>query len=224
MDELSSARRDAIARLCRAQAAGLISVGTFEDRYALIREASSTASLEALVADLADEDRTPLPLSGHAPVFTRADVELDEASEITPVEVAPPVRIPAILSSAERAGSWNVPDHISALVILGELTLDFRDAVFTSDTVLLDLSITLGSIKIIVPPGTQIENECHEVFSSSSYPKRGRKRSQPNGLMIIVQGRMVMGDLTIKERPPTGEEQPRFKPFLDKLLGRPDGL
>lgn len=225
MDELTSARRDAVARLCRAQAAGLISVGTFEDRYALVRDAASVATLEALIADLSDDAVTPVPLGGSTAVaFTRAETTVEHAAEPVPVEPAASLRIPAILGSAERAGTWTVPDHIAAMVVLGELTLDFRDATFTTDTVLIDLSVTLGSLKIVVPPGTQIENECHEVFSSSSHPKRGRKRAAPNGLLVILQGRLFMGELKIQERAPTGEEPPRFKPFIDKLLGRPDGL
>ena len=89
-------------------------------------------------------------------------------------------------------------------------------------SVYIDLSVTLGSLKIVVPPGTQIENECHEVFSSSTHPRRGRNRVAPNGLLVILSGRVFMGEVKIQERPPTGEEKPLFRPLIGRLLGRPD--
>ena len=45
MTELETARRDAVARLCMAQASGFLSVETFEERYALLREATSVATM-----------------------------------------------------------------------------------------------------------------------------------------------------------------------------------
>ena len=47
MTALESARRDAVARLCFAQASGLLSVEAFEERYALIAEASSVATAQS---------------------------------------------------------------------------------------------------------------------------------------------------------------------------------
>lgn len=215
MTELEEARRNAVAQLCQAQAAGYISVAAFEDRYALVREANSVATLQALIADLvADPPAETLPAVRH-----QDSVETYAAA---PVEAAGSLRIPAILGSAVRGGTWTVPEHLAILVVLGEVTLDFRDASFTTDTVYIDLSVTLGSLKIVVPPGTQIENECHEVFSSSTHPRRGRNRVAPNGLLVILSGRVFMGEVKIQERPPTGEEKPLFRPLIGRLLGRSD--
>ncbi len=208
MNELEAARRDAVARLCRAQADGLISVGTFEDRYALVRDATSVATLDAMIADLAD-----VPADSPTGAVTAA------THGFAPVEAAESMRIPAILGSATRAGAWTAPEHIAALVIMGELTLDFRDANFTRDTVEIDLSVTLGSLKLIVPPGTQVENDCREVFSSSAHPTRGR-RSEPNGILVVLRGRVVCGEVSVKERSPTGAARPFFKPLVSRLLGR----
>ena len=49
MTALELARRDTVARLCQAQANGLLSVEAFEDRYVLVCQASSVAGLEAIV-------------------------------------------------------------------------------------------------------------------------------------------------------------------------------
>ena len=49
---------------------------------------------------------------------------------------------------------------------------------------------------------------------------RKRTTAPPNGLLMVIRGRVRMGEVSVKERVPTGEEQPRFKPLIDKLLRR----
>ncbi len=222
MTELETARRDAVARLCAAQASGLLSVETFEDRYVLIREATSVATLEALVADLAQDDATPLPLMSYgAEAIEVEPVDTSYDTHAVAVAAAESIRIPAVFGSAERAGTWTVPEHIEVMVTLGDVKLDFRDAVFTTDTVVIDVSVLLGSLHVILPPGTQIENECEEFMSSSTHPRRGRESAPPNGILVILRGRSRLGEISIKERLPRGEEPRRFKQFVDRLLGKP---
>jgi len=227
MTDLETARRDAVACLCYAQASGLLSVEAFGERYALISEAASVATLQALVADLSPEDAAPLPVDPRSVAVEAVRDDLDYQPVYTTrstlaVEAASSIRIPAVFGSAVRAGTWTVPEHIELMCTLGEVKLDFRDATFTTDTVVIDISVLLGSLTLIVPPGTQIENECDEFMSSSSHPRRGRKRTPPNGLLFILQGRVRLGEISIKERAPTGEEEPpRIKAFFTRLLGRP---
>ena len=227
MTNLEIARRDAVARLCFAQASGLLSVETFGERYALVTEASSVATLEALIADLAPDDATPLPVGTRSVAVQAVHDDFDYPTNYNTrpslaVEAASSIRIPAVFGSAVRAGTWTVPEHVEVMATLGEVKLDFRDATFSVDTVVIDVSVTLGSLTLILPPGTQVENECDEFMSSSTHPRRGKKRAPPNGLLVILQGSVRLGEISIKERAPTGEEEPpRIKSFFNKLLGRP---
>lgn len=227
MTALESARRDAVARLCLAQASGFLSVEAFEERYALIAEATSVATLEALVADLVIEDEPLLPVRASSydlePITADSGAVAADSGWHTAraVEAASSVRIPAVFGSAERGGTWSVPEHIEVMVTLGEVKLDFRDAVFTTDTVELDVSVLLGSLNLILPPGTQVENECEEFMASSAHPSKGRKGAPPNGILVIIRGHVRIGELNIKERGPTGSEPPRFKGFLQKFFGKP---
>jgi hypothetical protein len=79
----------------------------------------------------------------------------------------------------------------------------------------------MGELKLIVPPGTQVENECDEVLSNSSHKTRKKSAAPPNGLLVVIRGKVRLGEISVKERVPTGEEKPRFKPLIDKLLRRP---
>lgn len=204
MDQVATARRDAVLRLCRAQASGLLSVEAFEERYALIRDAASRAAILAIVADLDG---------------TSGSYDAIPGASASPVDLVPsslpPIRIPAIFSSANRAGNWNVPEEIALLVVMGEVHLDFRDATFTADTVLITVSLTMGSLKVTVPPGTQVENECREIVSSSKHERRRKdiRGYPPNGLLVVIRGRLLFGELIIRER---ASEDPTM---MERLLG-----
>lgn len=222
MNPTDRVRREAVARLCEAQAAGLLSIEVFEERYALLRDAETAAIMQAIIADLPTD---PGFLAVPRPVTPPEAVRDDEGDHYpvqrvdTPLPMGAPasIRIPSILGSTDRAGFWIVPEHLEVLVILGELKLDFRDAQFTSETTVIDLSVTLGSVTITIPPGTQVENECREVLASSKHSKPRRFRGEFTDDLLVLRGGLFMSELVIKEALPTGT--PRKKKSLGSWLG-----
>lgn len=206
MDSLSVAKRDAVTRLCQAQAAGLMSVEQFEQRYALIQDASTPSVVASIVADLTAPDPWPDPAS--SPVSPTLPVARSEAPPVA-------VRLPSVLGTLARAGDWTVPEVLEMLVVLGESTLDFRDAVFTTETVVIDLSVYFGSVTLIVPPGTEVETDCREFLASAKKKPRKRRRAvEPNGLLVLVRGFLFMAELSIKEKEPTGDGPMLLEPSL----------
>lgn len=213
MDELERVRHEAIRLLCVAQARDQLTLDDFEGRLERIKQAPNPATLEAIVADLQEDDgyhdipaaATPLP----AVVATAA---------YAPVAPAEFLRVTSVFASTKRAGSWTVPLEIQALVVLGELTLDLRDAVFDSDVLDIDVKVTLGSFTLIVPAGTQVENEIEETLSSSEHSTRSARGARPNGLLVRVRGRSLLASIEIKERYPTGMD-PGKGGFWQRLLG-----
>ena len=134
-----------------------------------------------------------------------------------PVEPAEEIRISTVFGSSKRAGSWTVPLRLQLRVVMGELVLDMRDAVFGSDVLDIDVNVTLGSLVLIVPAGAQVENECDERMSSSTHSTRSVRGAEPIGLLIRIAGRVRWSSIEIKEKRPTAEE-PEKKGLL-KLLG-----
>jgi hypothetical protein len=104
------------------------------------------------------------------------------------------------------------------MVFAGEITLDMRDAVFGSDVLDIDVSVLMGGVVLIVPPGAQVENECDERFSSSTHSTRSARGASPIGLLIRIGGKVRMGSLEIKEKRPTGEV-PEKKGLMRLLAG-----
>ncbi|MEK6689262.1 MAG: DUF1707 domain-containing protein, partial [Gemmatimonadota bacterium] len=114
MNPTDRVRREAVARLCGAQAAGLLSIEVFEERYALLRDAETAAIMQAIIADLPTD---PGFLAVSRPV-TPPDAVRDFGEDRypvqrvdTPLPVGAPasIRIPSILVSTDRAGFWVVP-------------------------------------------------------------------------------------------------------------------
>ena len=99
-------------------------------------------------------------------------------------------------------------------MVLGDLTIDLRDAVFFSDTLEIDLDVRLGGFTLIVPVGTQVENEFEERWSSTSHSTRSSRGAQPIGLLVRITGRVRWSNVEIKEKRRPGEPSP-----LQKLLG-----
>ena len=203
MDDLDAARRAAVRVLGEAAAADRLSMDQLETRLQLVRHAPNLATLDAILADLAVDETPPAMVPAPRSSGTPA-----------PIEPAESLRIATILSSSKRAGSWTVPLRLELKVILGELTIDLRDAVFCSDYLDVEVDALLGSLTILVPVGTQVENEAEERMSSTTHSTRSSRNASPIGLLIRITGRVRWSSLEIKEKPRKGEEPSAWRRLL----------
>ncbi|HUG28272.1 MAG TPA: LiaF domain-containing protein [Gemmatimonadales bacterium] len=185
---ISAVRREAIELLCTAQAEGRISVNLFDTRLAAVQQATSDAAIAAIVADLQDFE----PTGGHLLVA--------ESAEPPPIPYSDNLRISAVLSSTKREGNWVVPYKLELLTILGEMHMDFREAFLPDHVIDVDISVALGSLVLIVPKGTEIQNEADAILGSSEVKRKGKTFVPPNGLILRVTGRIVLGSLEIREK------------------------
>ena len=206
MTELESLRQEAIRALSGAVASDRLSVEQFESRLALVRQAPNRATLDAIVAEVLPSGRYPVP-SGLAPPAA-------DHTALAPVEPAELLRVRTVLSSSKRAGSWTVPLRLEIKVMLGELTIDLRDAVFCSDVLDVELDVLLGSLTFIVPAGAQVENECEERWSSTTHSTRSARGAGPIGLLIRLTGRVRWSNVEIKEKRRSGEEETAWQRLL----------
>jgi hypothetical protein len=199
MSELENARKDAVRILCQAQVQERLSVDAFETRLDQVRQAPNRATLEAIIADL---EPTTTQAAIVPTAYSRYPVPADHV-EMAPVSPAEFVRVASVFASTKRAGSWTVPLEIHGRVLFGEMTLDLKDAIFASDVVDIDVDVMLGSFTLILPAGTQVENEVHEVLSSSSHSTRSSRGVPLNGLLVRLRGRVMLGSVEVKEKQPS---------------------
>jgi hypothetical protein len=182
---LSAVRREAVELLCAAQAEGRISDQLFEQRLAAVQHASGDAGIMAIVADLHEE--TP----GYGVAAYQADAPA--------VPFDDQLRVSAVLTTTRREGNWMVPYHLELMSLLGEMHLDFRDAILPDDVIDVHLSVTLGSMVLIVPKGTTVLNDVDAILSTNELKRKGKSFVPSNGLTLRVTGRLMMGSLEIRE-------------------------
>ena len=203
MEELESARHDAIRHLSAAVADDRLPVEQFESRLALVRQAPNRASLEAIIADVLPTDGWTRP---NLPARVAADRPGLRYDPLAPVEPAEVLRIATVMGSSKRAGSWTVPLRLELKVVMGEMVIDLRDAVFLSDVLEIDCRATMAQLTLIVPAGVQVENECEERLSTSTHSVRSARGANPLGLLIRITGRIRLSSIDIKEKRSSAEE------------------
>ncbi len=211
-DSLEGLRSDAVRLLAAAVASDRMTIEQFESRLPLIRQAPNQATLDAIVADVVP--------SGGFSVPTGLQMVVADHTRLAPVEPAELLRVRTVFSSTKRAGSWTVPLQLELKVLMGDLTIDLRDAVFCSDVLDIDLNVLLGNLTLIVPAGAQVENQAEERWSATSHSTRSAKGARPIGLLIRITGKVRWSNVEIKEKRRSGEE-PESSAWR-KLLGTGD--
>ena len=209
-DELTQAREDARELLSAAVKDQRISAEVLELRLALIDEAPSAAAVAAIIADLAPTGGYDLVASGTQTAWANAPDYL---------------RLSALFGSTRREGVWTAPLALDIECIFGEVHVDLRDAMFGSDLLDIHVDVYLGEVVITVPSGTEIENHCANVLGSSKHKLKKRDASTPNGLLVRITGKVVLGDLTTRERLPSDLAPlppPGIRGWLARVTGQAD--
>jgi hypothetical protein len=218
-DAFSSARSYAIELLCQAQARGDLSVEAFEARFGLIQQATNAASIEAIVADLMPQ--TP---AAPFPALARDEqYEFEPYVDYTPTDLPAvsdePLRLTAVFRSTQRAGPWTVQPIVKCLVIMGSLSLDFREADFMTDEVDLEISAYIGEVKILVPPDVEIDHGIRGVMNSIKHSRSRAKRNVVPAIHIRFHGDAFMADIKIKEKEADPIDRIPFEGVGNKVKG-----
>lgn len=147
-------------------------IGTeeLETRLARVYAATTTAELEAVVADL--------------------PATAAEARALEPQAQAPE-RITALLSGQEQRIAGVVPRRLEVRARLGYVELDLTQAAFAPGLTEIDVRALMGYVEIRLPAGVRIENRGHALFGFFSLKGRGASDEAPATLRI--SGRATFG-------------------------------
>ena len=115
--------------------------------------------------------------------------------------------VSALFGSLGRSGGWLVPDYLTARAHFGEVKLDFREAILPSSGVVeIEATAIFGSIKLVVPVGTEVEMD--SVWSA--FGEIGHKKGWFRVRSFLR--RFVTGE---EEEP-----EPDHEPFVLRVTGR----
>lgn len=169
-------RERVVERLRDAVADGRIDLDEFEHRMSRAYAARTRGELVPLLVDLPHE---------HV------------RHQVTPTKDT----IRVTLSSTQRGRGWAVPQRLEVRLTMASVTLDLTDTEIP-DLAEIDVSATLSSLDVIVPPGVRVETRGVTAVLGS-LNDRSRAVSVPRGArvpVVVITGRTVLGSITVKQR------------------------
>ncbi|MGP3960067.1 DUF1707 SHOCT-like domain-containing protein [Nonomuraea sp. 3N208] len=156
-------------RLQQAFTEGRLTQLELEDRLELALTARTYGDLLGLITDLPDEQP-----------------QVDDVIELESKN-----------GNLKRSGDWAVPRRLRVSSKYGSVELDFSEAVVTHPVVEVELDLTYGSAKIILPEGGVANVDTFR--SDYSQPKSAvPSRPRPGALYVVVTGRSKYGGLVVR--------------------------
>lgn len=176
-------RNGTLRRLHNAVALGLIDIGEFEERSALVSQARLHTDLEALVGDL----------PGPGAIITSA---------------ADRVELRGVLGSLKRHGEWVVPTRLALHRRMGSVDLDLTRARFAGPMIVVELDMRFGGLDLRLPDGASASIDDVEIVVGSANDHR-RDAPAEGTPHIVLTGKVVCGSVDI--RGPRRNWKPGFR-------------
>jgi hypothetical protein len=207
----SDADREQTATVLQtAFAEGRLTMTELDERLAIVYAARTYAELTPVTRDL--------PVG--APIPTTR-----------PPELAPPdtPAVPgdmAVLSAFSRRGPWVVGREFRGTAILGNGTIDLRQARFTAAETTIRVTSVLGTVEVLVPEDAEVHVNGFGLLGE--FDHHGSGAGAPGAPRITITGIALLGNVEIR-RPATTEEwlrragqrlQERLERRLDRRAAR----
>ena len=165
-------RNGTLRRLHNAVALGLIDIGEFEERSALVSAARQRSELDLLVGDL----------PGPGAIVTSA---------------ADRVELRGVLGSLKRQGEWTVPSRLALHRRMGSVDLDLTRARVAGPIVVIELDMRFGGLELRLPDGASASIDDVEVNVGSAHDHRKDAPAEGNP-HVILTGKVVCGSVDIR--------------------------
>jgi hypothetical protein len=191
-------REATVTRLQTALGEGRISLQEFSDRASVAYAATTTAELDALLADL------PAPAS-----------EVPAVGEIVGERTtAEPLF--SVFGDVKLAATTAVPRQVGT--VFGDVKIDLRGLRTSEEAVELQLFTVFGDVEVIVSEGVAAEIGGWTVFGDRKTDLAAVPRL-PGTPHVVVRGWSVFGDRKLRSLAP-GESPSRWRALMDRLADR----
>ncbi len=188
---VSDAEREHVGMLLqRAVGLGMLSLGEFTERMDTALAAKTRGELNAVLIDLPG-----VRLVGQPDPAGRATPSYAKAPGPAPASSA---TIRSRISSVNRKGAWHVPPTMYLNNYCSSVSLDFTQAVMSTQVVELRMDDFCSSLTLILPGAATVDVDGLELIGSSVNNKV--RTGPPIGpLHVVVHGRLRFGSVTAKQ-------------------------
>ncbi|MFD4403818.1 DUF1707 domain-containing protein [Nocardia sp. NPDC058499] len=197
---VSDAEREHVGQLLqRAVGMGMLSLGEFTERMDTALAAKTRGELNSVLVDLPGvrligEPTAPQPAHGKpAPLPQPGDTARAPLSGVVQGGIIRPR-----MSGVTRRGDWQVAPVLRVNSWLSGVTLDFTQAVMTTQVVEIQVDDYASSLTLVVPQEATVDLDGLELIGSSV---NNKVRSGPpiGPLHLLVHGRVRFGSVTAKQ-------------------------
>jgi hypothetical protein len=196
----SDAERERVAGLLRdAAAEGRITLEELSERLEFAWAARTQPELDTVVEDLPDRDAV-----------------------LTDRRPARAARwIVAVIGNDERSGRWRPGEDTRALALIGDCTLDLRQAEVEGGEIRITAIAVIGDVRVVVPPGVAVELEGISLLGDKRYRVGDAPAPPPGAPRVRVTAYALVGDVTVMSEPPVSPLD-RLRAALERLRGPAD--
>jgi hypothetical protein len=197
---VSDAERHQVAELLRDAAGdGRLSMDELDERLETVYRAKTYAELVPVAADLPGA-RDRLPMAASAELASQATASIPPARALGHAGSHTSSGAVAIFGGSDRSGVWTIGDRFMALAVMGGVTLDFREAVFTAAETTVFANCLMGGIEITVPDDIIVRVAGVPFMGGFDGPKGGtiRRDLGPDAPVLVIKGVAIMGGVEVK--------------------------
>lgn len=197
---VSDAEKEHVGQLLqRAVGQGMLSLGEFTERMDTALAAKTRGELNSVLADLPGmqiaEDpapHTPSPYpsyTGNSPASPWHPAQQGQGGHSDVVR--------GTMSTVSRKGPWHVPPTLTIQSKMSTVTLDFTQAVMSTQVVEVMVDDYCSTISLVVPKEATVDLNGVETVGGSANNKV--RTGPPIGpLHVIVRGKVRFGSITAK--------------------------
>jgi hypothetical protein len=195
---ISDDDRHRVAEILRQAAGeGRLDLTELDERLEQAYAAKTYADLVPITVDLPTQPGAEVPMQRPSVVPTQGGPRYDSSL--------------AIMSSQSRRGEWELGPTHSAFSLMGEVTLDLRQAHFTSQEVVINANSLMGAVTVIVNARTRVLVEGTGIMGDFTEARpRVAAEIGPHSPTVRVRGFALMAGVSIVRRRMPGEEPRRF--------------
>lgn len=179
---VSDAEREQVVSLLQTAASeGRLTLGEFSERSEAVYVARTRGELVRITDDLP----VPAKLDEHSGVGRRSGVE----------ETSQGRRFTSIMGDTDERLVGEISENQRVLAVMGDVTLDLRDAVLPAGRVTVTGTVVMGTVRIVVPDGIEVRTEGPNIMGDVK--TRLERNNTGRGPVVRVKVTNVMGEVRI---------------------------
>ncbi|HZE09383.1 MAG TPA: LiaF domain-containing protein [Gemmatimonadaceae bacterium] len=108
------------------------------------------------------------------------------------------------LGSTERRGPWQLPRHLRAVAVLGNVEIDLRQAIIGFGVSDIEVVAVLGNVEIIVPPEVAVDCDGDGLLGTFNLEFAGRVNTSlaDRERVVRVTGSAYAASVTVRVKGP----------------------